>query len=55
MASADILEVVNQVLAETIDSNTPIKRFSKYEIKSAINSSKPRKIPGYDLIAEKSS
>ena len=50
MPSNDILQEVNQVLAETIDSNTPIKRFSKYEIKSVINSLKPRKSPGYDLI-----
>ena len=33
----DILQEINQVLAETIDSNTPIKRFSKYEVKSVIN------------------
>ena len=50
MPSNDILQEVNQALAETIDSNTPIKRFSKYKIKSIINSLKPRKSPGYDLI-----
>ena len=34
----NILQGVKQVLAETIDSNTPIKKFSKYEIKSVKNS-----------------
>ena len=51
MPSNDILQDVNQVLAETIDLNTAIKRFSKYEIKSLINSLKPRKSSGYDLIS----
>ena len=46
----DILQEVNQVLAGTIDAYTPIKRFSKYDIKSVINSLKPRKSPGNDLI-----
>ena len=50
MPSNDILQEVNQVLAETIDSNSPMKSFTKYEIKSVINSLKPRKSPGYDLI-----
>ena len=50
MPSNDILQEVNQALAETTDSNTPIKRFSKYEIKTVINSLKSRKSPGYDLI-----
>ena len=38
------------MLTETLDSNTPIKRFSKNEIKSVINSLKSRKSAGYDLI-----
>ena len=44
MPSNDVLQELNQVLAETIDSNTPIKRFSNYEIKSVINSLEPRNV-----------
>ena len=32
------------MLTETVDSNTPIKRVSKNEMKSIINSLKPRKV-----------
>ena len=48
--SDDILQEVNQVLTETVDSNTPIKSISKNETKSIINSLNTRKRSRYDLI-----
>ena len=41
---------VNKVLGETVQSNTPLKRFSKNEIKTIIFALKEGKSSGYDLI-----
>ena len=44
------MQEVNKVLGETVQSNTPLKRFSKNKIKTIIFALKEGKSPGYDLI-----
>ena len=48
--SANVMQEVNKVLGETVQSNTPLKRFSKNKIKTIIFALKEGKSPGYDLI-----
>ena len=44
------MQEFNKVLGETVQSNTPLKRFSKNKIKTIIFALKEGKSPGYDLI-----
>ena len=48
--SANVMQEVNKVLGETVQSNTLLKRFSKNKIKAIIFALKEGKSPGYDLI-----
>ena len=48
--SANIMHEVNKVLGETVQSNTPLKRFSKNEFKTIIFALKEGRSLGYDLI-----
>ena len=55
-ASANVMQEVNKVLGETVQSNTPLKRFSKNKIKTIIFALKEGKSPGYNRnLSQKSS
>ena len=53
--SANVMQEVNKVLGETVQSNTPLKRFSKNKIKTIIFALKEGKSPNNRNLTQKSS